>query len=61
MFLKNLKKAVSKQVKTPKTAQRIEQAFNEAEKSNAAFEAKKQRIIQEMRNVTRRSSGKLPI
>lgn len=61
MFLKNLKEAISEQVKNPKTARRIEQAFDEAEKSNAAFEARKQQILQEMKNGTRRSNGKLPV
>ncbi|UOO76054.1 hypothetical protein LVJ85_08330 [Neisseria sp. Dent CA1/247] len=61
MFLKHLKKAVSEQVKNQKTVKQIEQAFNEAEISNAAFELKKQQILQEMRNGTRRSCGKLPL
>lgn len=61
MFLKVLKKSIFKQAKSPKIVRRIEQAFDEAEKSNAAFEARKQQILQEMKNGTRRSNGKLPV
>jgi hypothetical protein len=61
MFLERLHQAVSETAPDKKTAKRLQQAFAEAEKSRADFEMKKQQILQEMKNGTRRSSGRLPV
>lgn len=61
MFFDTLKKTIALHIQGKEAAQDLQTAFEEMEKSHRAFENKKQQILQEMKNGTQRSSGKLPV